>query len=73
MALEKEIETYEKKLHSELLAHEGQFVVIQGEEIAGYADSYSDALRLGYGKFSLSPFLVKRIQAVEQVQFVARL
>ena len=70
MALEREIGTYEKKLNSELLAHEGQFVIIHDDDIVGFADSYSEALKLGYSRFSLTPFLVKRIEAVERVQFV---
>ena len=36
MALEKELETYRRKLQ-ELLADEGKFVLIQGDEVAGVA------------------------------------
>jgi hypothetical protein len=71
MALEDEIKTYEARLHTELLAHEGKFVVIHGHEIAGYYDSYREALLSGYDRFELSSFLVKRIQAVEQTQFAS--
>jgi len=71
MALEIEIKTYEEK-REELLAHEGKFVVIKGQEIVGFFDTYADALQAAYGKFHSEPFFVKKIQAVEQVQFVAR-
>ena len=71
MALEKELETYKKKL-SELEASEGKFVLIHGDEVVGVFAAYEDALREGYEKFNLTPFLVKKIQAVEQVQYVTR-
>ena len=72
MSLEKELETYKTKL-AELKENEGQFVLIHGEEVAGIFTSYEDAIKIGYEKFKLSPFLVKRIQTVEQVQFISRL
>lgn len=43
MALEREFATYQKKL-PELLAQEGQFVVIHGTSVAGIWQTYSDAL-----------------------------
>lgn len=72
MALEKELETYRSKL-AELLQHEGKFVLIHGEDIVDYFSSYEDAIKDGYRRFSLTPFLVKQIQAVEQIRFVTRL
>jgi len=60
MALERELQTYKNRL-TELLAHEGKFVLIRGDEVAGTWDTYEDALRAGYDKFGLNPFLVKRI------------
>jgi hypothetical protein len=71
MALEKELATYQAKL-PELLAHEGKFVLIHGEDVAGLWDTYEDALKAGYERFKLDAFLVKRIQGVEQVQFFTR-
>ncbi|MEK6371899.1 MAG: hypothetical protein AABO58_04310 [Acidobacteriota bacterium] len=71
MALEKELETYHAKL-SELIAEEGKFVLIQGDEVAGVFTSAEDAIKIGYEKFKLSPFLVKQIQSVERVQFISR-
>ena len=71
MALEKELETYNAKLH-ELKESEGKFVLIQGEKIAGIYTSYEDALKDGYKQFKLSPFLVKQISSIEQAQFISR-
>ena len=76
MALEKEVETYKAKL-SELLADagEGKFVLIQGEETVGVYGTYEDAIKEGYSRFQLKPFLVKQIQSIENenVQFISRL
>jgi hypothetical protein len=72
MALERELATYEKKL-PELKANEGKFVLIHGDDVVDMFSSYEDAIKAGYQKFSLMPFLVKQIQAVERVQFVSRL
>ena len=71
MALEQEIETYNKEL-SRLIADEGKYVVICGTDVIGIYGTYEDALNLGYEKCGVKPFLVKKIQAVEQVQFFTR-
>ena len=72
MALERERATYKSKL-PELKEHEGKFVLIHGENVIGTFTSYEDAIKDGYEKCKLNPFLVKRIQAFEQAQFVSRL
>jgi hypothetical protein len=69
MSLETEIKTYEEKL-PELLANEGKFVLIHNDQVAGFFDTYADAIQAGYERFELNPFLVKRVAALEQVQFV---
>ena len=69
--LEKEIETYNREL-PRLLADEGKYVVIQDNNVIGTYVSYEDALKTGYEKCGLKPFLVKKIQAVEQVQYCSR-
>lgn len=71
MALERELETYRQKL-PELLADEGKFVLIHGDEVVDVFGTYEDAIKEGYGKFRLAPFLVKQIQSVEQVHFISR-
>ena len=72
MALEKELETYLKHV-SEWSEHEGKFVLIHGESVAGFYSTYEDALKEGYEKFGLDPFLVKQINALERVHFISRL
>ncbi len=71
MTRTKEIETYEREL-PDLLGDDGRFALIQGEAVAGIYDTYEDALRVGYEKFGLNPFLVKQIQPAEQVQSFTR-
>jgi hypothetical protein len=71
MALEKELETYKTKL-PELSASEGKFVLIHVDQVVGIFDTYPDAIKEGYERFGLTPFLVKQIQAIERIQFVSR-
>ncbi len=71
MALEKELETYKRKL-GELTSEEGKFVLIRGDNLVGIYGTYEDALAAGYQQFNLEPFLVKQIQSVEQVQSFTR-
>jgi hypothetical protein len=70
-SLETELKTYEAQKDT-LLANEGKFVVIHGKDILGVYETYEDALKVGYEKCKLDPFLVKKIQAVEPVNFVSR-
>lgn len=72
MALEKETLTYQERL-PDLAAHEGKYVLIHGDEVADFFASYEDAIKAGYQKFGLSPFLVKQIHATAQIQFISRL
>jgi hypothetical protein len=72
MALEKELSTYRTKL-PELGSNEGKYVLIHGEEVVDVFGTYEDAVKEGYDKFRLEPFLVKQIHSVEQVQFISRL
>jgi hypothetical protein len=71
MALEKELETYSRELAT-LADQQGKFVVIQGDSVIGVYVSYEDALKIAYEKCGLKPFLVKKIQTVEQAQFFTR-
>jgi len=74
MALETELATYKSKL-AELIAdgNEGKFVLIKGDELVNVFGTYEDAIKEGYSRFSLDPFLVRQIESVEQVHFISRL
>ena len=71
MALEKELETYTREL-PQLGEHEGKFVLIHQDEVVDVFQAYEDALKEGYDRFGLDPFLVKQIQAIERVQYFSR-
>ena len=71
MSLEREIETYRRKL-PELLANAGKFVVIHGDEIAGTFDTHADALAVGYDRYGDRPFLVRQIRETEPVLISTR-
>jgi hypothetical protein len=47
--------------------NEGKHVVIKGTDIAGVCDTFEEALVLGYGKYGLGGFLVKKIERVETI------
>ena len=69
--LDKEIETYNRLL-PDLLAQQGKYVLIKGDEQFGTFDSYQDALAAGYQKFQLEPFFVKQISPAERVSYFTR-
>lgn len=71
-SLAKELETYERHKAELVCAHEGKFVLIHADEIAGIWDTYQDALGAGYKQFGLQPFLVKQVLGIERVQFFTR-
>lgn len=69
--LQQELETFER-LKDQLLQDEGKFAVISGKELLGVYSTYDDALQIGYERYNLTPFLVKKISAVEQINFFTR-
>ena len=72
MALELELETYRRKL-PELKEEEGKYALVHGETFVAVYSTYEDALQEGYGRFSLEPFLVKKIECHEQIHTITRL
>ena len=64
--LEYEIKRYEKELKN-LFEQEGKFALIKGDEKIEIFDTNDDALRVGYEKYGLEPFLVRKISSVETI------
>jgi len=60
MALEQELATYQEKM-AELLPNEGKFVLIHGSDVVDVYGTYEDAVKEGYQKFNLEPFLVTAV------------
>jgi hypothetical protein len=71
VALQKELETY-NRLKQQFIADEGRFVLICGDAVDSIWDTYDDALRVGYQKFGLAPFMVKKIGVIEPVHVFSR-
>jgi len=72
MALEKELDTYNRYL-PEWSGHEGKYALIKEDEVVDLFSSYEDALKEGYKRFKLEPFMVKQISALQQAQFISRM
>jgi hypothetical protein len=64
--LAEEMATYRDRL-PELLGRQGQYVLIRGDEVGGVFQDRSEALREGYRRFGIVPFLVRQITASEPV------
>jgi hypothetical protein len=71
MALEKELATYREKLPT-WNDKEGKYVLIHGDTVVDFFAAYEDALKAGYQKFQLEPFLVKQVNATEKVLHLTR-
>lgn len=69
--LEIELKAYKEKLPT-LLGQIGKYALLKGTEVVGVYDTYEDALKFGYEKFQLEPFLVKRIAPAEQISYFTR-
>jgi hypothetical protein len=69
-ALAQEIATYRNRLPELLLRQEGQYVLIKGSDVAGVFRDRSEALREGYQRFGVVPFLVRQIVASEPVVYL---
>jgi len=72
MSLQQEIETYDAHLDRLLAGDEGKYVVIHGDAVLRVFAAYEDALRAGYERVGVEPFLVKKIEAVETIHTLTR-
>jgi hypothetical protein len=70
MVLQDELQVYRRELPG-LTAQLGQFALLRGQEVAGVWPSYAAALRAGYERYGLVPFLVQPIREREAVLIFA--
>lgn len=70
--LDRELKTYHDKLSEIPAESEGKFALIHGGDLVEILDSYEDALKIGYERFGLDTFLVKKISKTEAVCFFTR-
>lgn len=66
--LELELKKYEEKKQDLLKTDENKYVLIKNQEIVGIFESQKDAIKVGIAKFGNTPFLVKKIERIEQGQ-----
>ena len=64
--LAQELATFDAHRSELLAASPGKFALLKRDAIIGVYDSAMDAVAQGYSRFSHSPFLVKRILAVDE-------
>lgn len=72
MALEREMETYNRRLSELMAGHAGKFVVIHLDDVIGFADTLEEAVALGYDRFISEAFLARQVKDVEEVYFIRR-
>ncbi|MFH1224854.1 MAG: hypothetical protein V1676_03545 [Candidatus Diapherotrites archaeon] len=66
--LKKELQTYEDKKKELVSEHPGKYVLIKEDKIIGIFEFQKAAINSGFEKFGNVPFLVKKIELVEQKQ-----
>ncbi len=70
-AFEGELELFERNRMEWVRAHQGQYVVICGSEVAGFYSGFEPALRAGLERFGIDRLLlVKQVWAEEPVEFI---
>ena len=69
--LAKELATFNKLLPT-LMPEEGKYALIVGADLVGVYVAYEDALKAGYEKAKLNPFLVKKIAGCEVIAYFSR-
>ena len=60
-----ELVAYEAALPELLREHDGQYVVIRGQKLVRYFDTYEQAIEWAYETYGLEPFFVKQVSVEE--------
>ena len=68
--LDEEMATYRDRRHALLKEHEGKFVLIKGSNVLGVFSDRSAALREGYSRLGIVPFLVRQVAASDPVVYL---
>src|SRR3954447_475879 len=69
-SLNREQSTYEANLPHWLPGHEGEYVLIKGEEVLGFYEARDEALAVGYARFGVVPLLVKLVTPSEPAHHI---
>jgi hypothetical protein len=69
-SLIREQAVYDANLSAWLSDHDGEFVLIRGEEAAGFYESRDAALAAGYSRFGIGPLFVKQVSPTEPIHHI---
>jgi len=72
MLLEQELQTFHAHKEHLLEKYKDRHVLIKGDRVVADFESRGDALREGYKRFGHEAFLVKKVEEVEEVNFLRR-
>jgi len=61
LALKAEFAFFEKHLQTWLDQHPEKFVLIKGEEVAGFFDTFEAAYEAGVSRYGTVPFFIKQV------------
>lgn len=70
-SLDREQAVYETNLSRWLSDHEGEYVLIKGDQVDGFYDSRDEALTAGYSRFGIGPLFVKQVSPSEPVYHIS--
>jgi hypothetical protein len=68
--LNREQAVYEANLPVWLSDHEGQYVLIKGDQADGFYESRDEALSAGYARFGVGALFVKQALPAEPVYYI---
>ncbi len=69
-ALQQEYDFFLAHLDEFMKTHLNEFVVIKGEQIIGFFDSYEKSLRAGLARFgSQTPFFIEEVKEEEEIHY----
>ena len=70
VSLNREQAVYDANLSRWLPDHEGEYVLIKGDEVGGFYESRDEALTAGYSRFGIGPLFVKQVSPSEPVHHI---
>jgi len=59
--LKTELAYYEKHVQDWMKEHEGKYVLLRGEEVAGFFDTPQAAYEAGVSRYGTDPFFIRRV------------
>ena len=68
--MNREQAVYEANLSRWLSDHEGEYVLIKGDQVDGFYESRDEALSAGYARFGIGSLFVKQVSPSEPVHHI---